>query len=95
MDSRLLLGVLVFLSREWSTFLTPLLSLPIELNPLYWKVFQAISSNSQESMLSNAGVGTILREAKRNNDDWTMSAMIDTEKKVRSREHVLRCESRP
>ncbi|MEC8588949.1 MAG: hypothetical protein VXY35_02215 [Candidatus Thermoplasmatota archaeon] len=29
------------------------------------------------------GVGTILREAKRNNDDWTMSAMIDTEKKVR------------
>ncbi len=29
------------------------------------------------------GVGTILREAKRNKDDWTMSAMIDTEKKVR------------
>jgi len=29
------------------------------------------------------GIGTILREAKRNNDDWTMSAMIDTEKKVR------------
>lgn len=29
------------------------------------------------------GVGTILREAKRNNDDWTMTAMIDTEKKVR------------
>ena len=29
------------------------------------------------------GVGTILREAKRNNDDWTMSAMIDTERKVR------------
>lgn len=29
------------------------------------------------------GVGTILREAKRNNDDWTMSAMFDTEKKVR------------
>ena len=29
------------------------------------------------------GVGTILREAKRNNDDWTMGAMIDTEKNVR------------
>ena len=29
------------------------------------------------------GVGTILREAKKNNDDWTMSAMIDPEKKVR------------
>ena len=29
------------------------------------------------------GIGTILREAKKNNDDWTMSAMIDPEKKVR------------
>lgn len=29
------------------------------------------------------GIGTILREAKRNRDDWTMTAMIDTEKKVR------------
>lgn len=29
------------------------------------------------------GVGTILREAKRNNDDWTMTAMINPEKKVR------------
>ena len=29
------------------------------------------------------GVGTILREAKRNNDDWTMAAMINPEKKVR------------
>ena len=53
MDSRLLLDVLVFQSREWNTFLTPLLSLPIELKPLYWKVFQAISSNLQEFMLSN------------------------------------------
>ena len=29
------------------------------------------------------GVGTILREAKKNNDDWTMTAMINPEKKVR------------
>ena len=29
------------------------------------------------------GVGTILREAKRSNDDWTMTAMIDTEKNVK------------
>ncbi|MEC8106363.1 MAG: hypothetical protein VX115_01355, partial [Candidatus Thermoplasmatota archaeon] len=34
-------------------------------------------------LVEQRGVGTILREAKRNNDDWTMSAMIDTEKKVR------------
>ena len=29
------------------------------------------------------GVGTILREAKKSNDDWTMTAMINPEKKVR------------
>lgn len=29
------------------------------------------------------GIGTILREAKRNNDDWTMTAMIDPDKNVR------------
>ena len=30
------------------------------------------------------GIGTILREAKRNNDDWTMTAVIDPEKNVRN-----------
>lgn len=30
------------------------------------------------------GIGTILREAKKNNDDWTMTAVIDPEKNVRN-----------
>ncbi len=57
-----------------------------------YRIESALVSNVPDDLVDFTGIhveqrsiGTILREAKGNNDDWTMTAVIDPEKKVRDK----------